>query len=226
MTAKQFKVVLFGNGQVASVAHSYLTHDSPYEVVAFTVDRSHLSSPTLLGLPVVPFEEVEQHYPPDVFHMHISMSFRRINKLRAEKFRQAEAKGYRLVTYISSRALVAPEVTLGRNCWIMENTVIQPYVIIGDDVHVDAGTQVGHHSAIGDHCFLAAQVAVAGFVTIEPYCFLGMNAIVRDGISIGAECVIGAGALMLKSARPQSVYVGRQATLLPTSSDHLPEDLR
>jgi len=29
------KVVIFGTEELAQVAHFYLTHDSPYEVVAF-----------------------------------------------------------------------------------------------------------------------------------------------------------------------------------------------
>ena len=49
------KVVLFGNGQIASVVYYYLTYDSPYQVVGFTVDRSHIQEESLFGLPIVPF---------------------------------------------------------------------------------------------------------------------------------------------------------------------------
>ena len=86
------KVVLFGNGQMASFAHTVLTHDSPHEVVAFTVDGDYIADKTLLGLPVVPFEELERSHPPDSYAMHISVRFRRVNKLRAEKYTEAKAK--------------------------------------------------------------------------------------------------------------------------------------
>src|SRR5689334_4202995 len=59
------RVILFGNGQIASVAYAYLTYDSEHEVVAFTVDRAYRDAPTLFGLPVVPFEEVQDLFPPD-----------------------------------------------------------------------------------------------------------------------------------------------------------------
>ena len=36
------KVVIFGQSQWAELAHFYVTHDSPHEVVAFTVDRDYL----------------------------------------------------------------------------------------------------------------------------------------------------------------------------------------
>jgi len=43
------KVVVFGTGSFAQVAHFLLTHDSDHEVVAFTVNESHLTDPELMG---------------------------------------------------------------------------------------------------------------------------------------------------------------------------------
>lgn len=216
------KVVLFGNGQVASVIHTYLTYDSPHEVVAFTVDREHIGDTTeLLGLPVVPFEDVERLYPPADHEMFVSISYREINKLRERKYHEARAKGYTLLTYVSPKAVTWPNVTLGDNVFIMENNVIQPFVEIGNDVIVWSGNHIGHHTTIGDHCFFASHVVIAGFVKIEPNCFFGINATVRDGITIARECVIGAGALILKNTKERGVYVGQTGTLLPRTSDQL-----
>ena len=69
-------VVVFGVSNWAVLAHFYLTHDSPHDVVAFTLDRDYLKEPEFKGLPVVPFDEVERHYPPDQFRMFIPMSFK------------------------------------------------------------------------------------------------------------------------------------------------------
>ena len=60
MTTPRRKVVLYGNRRMATFAQAVLTHDSPYEVVAFTVDDALITETTILGLPVVPFEEVER----------------------------------------------------------------------------------------------------------------------------------------------------------------------
>ena len=38
MTTRRKRAILYGNGQMATFAQAVLTHDSPYEVVAFTVD--------------------------------------------------------------------------------------------------------------------------------------------------------------------------------------------
>ena len=57
-------IVVFGTGPMARVVHHMFSHDSPREVVAFTVDGSHLTSAMFLGLPVVAFDETVRAYPP------------------------------------------------------------------------------------------------------------------------------------------------------------------
>ena len=215
------KVVVFGNGEIASVAHFYLTHDSPYEVAAFTVDREFMKQERFIELPVVPFDKVEAIYPPDRFKMFVSISYRSVNKLRAEKYYQVKAKGYQLISYISSKATTWPGLVIGDNCFIFENNVIQPFVKIGNDVVLWSGNHIGHHTVIKDHCFIASHVVISGSVTIEPYCFLGVNSTLRDGITIAKECVIGAGALILEDTQEKGVYTGNPAQLLPKSSDEL-----
>lgn len=217
------KVIIFGNGQIASVGHFYLTHDSEHEVVAFTVDRAYLTEESLFGLPVVPFEEVEKLYPPDQYRMLVMVSYRKVNKLRAEKYRQAKEKGYRLISYVSSKATTWPGLVLGDNCFIMENNVIQPFVEIGNDVILWSGNHIGHHTTIQDHCFIASHVVVSGSVTVGPHCFLGVNATVRDNVTLGAETVVGAGALILRDAPEQGVFIGSQSEPKSIPSSRLRE---
>ena len=73
------KVVLFGTGLFAAIIHSYLRHDSPYEVVAFTVDGDHQQEDSLYGLPVVAFEDVASIYPPPDHGMMIAVGYQRMN---------------------------------------------------------------------------------------------------------------------------------------------------
>lgn len=215
------KIVVFGIGQVAEVAHFYLTHDSPHEVVAFTVDRQFITDSRFHELPVVPFEEVEQHFPPQEYQMIVPVSYRKVNQLRAEKYRAAKAKGYHLISYVSSKATTWPGLSIGENCFIFENNVIQPFVKIGNNVILWSGNHIGHHSVIGDHCFLASHIVISGSVVVEPYTFIGVNATLRDGITIAPHCVIGAGALVLGDTEKAGVYVGKPAELIPRKSNEL-----
>ena len=97
------KVVVFGIGQLAEVAHFYLTHDSPHDVAAFTVDSEYLKADQHLGVPTVAFDLVHEIYPPDDFRMFVPVGYGNRNRNRELKYRQAKEKGYELITYICSR---------------------------------------------------------------------------------------------------------------------------
>lgn len=76
------KIVVFGESQLASLAHFYFKHDSIHEVVAFTVDHDYRSGDSFKGFPIVDFESVHELYPPSEFVMFLPISFKRMNYLR------------------------------------------------------------------------------------------------------------------------------------------------
>jgi ssRNA-specific RNase YbeY (16S rRNA maturation enzyme) len=53
--AKDRKLVIVGDSAFAEIACEYFTHDSPYEVVAFAVERAFLKRDTLMGRSVIAF---------------------------------------------------------------------------------------------------------------------------------------------------------------------------
>ncbi len=201
-------LVIFGSGDIAQLAHYYFSTDSNYEIVAFTVDANYIKESEFCGLPVVAFEDVAKKYPPDSNDFFIALSYSKLNAVRKEKFLAAKEMGYKLVSFISSRATVLNEGRIGENCFIFEDNTIQPFVTIGNNVTLWSGNHIGHHSVIHDHTFIASHVVVSGGVEIGEQCFVGVNATLRDHIKIGDRCVVGAGALLLADAAPEGVYIG------------------
>ena len=214
------KVVIFGATEIAMMCHFYFTCDSPYEVVAFTLDSDFIKEETFCNLPVVPFEDIESLYAPEEYKMFVAIFFGKVNKTRAEKYFQAKAKGYELVSYVSTKAVTWPGLIVGDNCIVSEGSVVNPFVSIGNNVII-AGSSIGHHSIIDDHCFLAAQAVVLGNATIKPYCFVGSNATILQNVVLAGECIIGAGATITKSTREKSVYIDKTSELLPKNSSEL-----
>lgn len=202
------KLVIFGFGDLGEVAHHYFSTDSDHEVVAFTLDRDYVKQDSFCGCPLLPFDEAVAKYPPSEHDFFVALGYSRINGLRREKYLAAKEAGYRLVSYVSSRATVLNDGRIGDNCFILEDNTIQPFATIGNDVVLWSGNHIGHHSRIGDHCFLASHIVVSGGVEIGESCFVGVNATFRDHIRIGEKCVIGAGALMLADAEKEGVYLG------------------
>lgn len=207
--SKTRQIVIFGFGQIAELADFYFTHDSPYEVAGFTVDQAYLTHGQFRGRPVVPFEEIDETFPPERFDFFVSVGYAKLNMLRAEKVATARAKGYRLVSYLSSRATIFPGFELKENCFILEDNTIQPFATIGTNVTLWSGNHIGHHSIVEDDVFITSHVVVSGSARIGRGSFLGVNATLRNEVSIGQQCVLGAGAIVLEDQPDFSVIAPR-----------------
>ncbi len=198
------KLLIFGTGLIAEVAHFYFSRDTDHQIIGFTNGKAFIKETTFIDLPVIPFEDIEKRYPPEEYKMFIALGYARINQVRQQRYFEARNKGYGLVTYISPRATYYG-TPAGENCFILENNVIQPFVTIGNNVTLWSGNHIGHHSIIGNHCFISSHVVVSGSCCIEENCFLGVNATIRDNISIGKYSVIGSGAVVMKNCKERTL---------------------
>lgn len=203
------QLVIFGLGQIAELAHFYFTHDSDYEIAAFTADERFVTEAEFQGRPVVGFGSIEQTFPPERFDMFVAVSYVKLNALRRDKVNTAREKKYRLASYLSSRATVFPGFELKDNCFILEDNTIQPFATVGANVTLWSGNHIGHHAVIEDDVFVASHVVISGGVRIGRGSFVGVNATVRDQITIGTQCVLGAGALVLENQPDFSVVAPR-----------------
>ena len=74
-----------------------------------------------MNLPVISFEEIEKQYSPNEYYFHAAITYGKINELRANICNQAKKKGYKLASYISSKAFVWRNVKLGEHVFIFED---------------------------------------------------------------------------------------------------------
>ena len=202
------ELVIFGSAEIAELATYYFAHDSDYRVVAYTVDDAFVDRDQFLGLPLVPFSEVTARFPHGEYDMHVALSYSKLNRLRQEKYEQAKASGYALASYICSKSVTWPDLTIGDNCFILENQTIQPGVRIGNNVMIWSGNHLGHGSEIGDHTYIASHVVISGHCRIGKRCFFGVNATVRDFTMIGDDCFVAMAASVTQDMGDGSVVVG------------------
>ena len=214
----QEKLVIVGDGETAEIAYEYFTHDSPFEVVAFSVETQYLKKPELFGLPVVPFEQLDQLFPPADFQVYAASSSTQLNRVRTRLYHAAKLKGYRAASYVSSRAFVWHNVEIGENSFIFENNVLQYHVKVGNNVTLWSGNHIGHRTVIHDNCFISSHVVISGFCDIGENSFMGVNSCVADEVKIARDCVIGAGAVIIRDTEERKVYVGNPAKALAKSS--------
>ncbi len=197
-------VIIFGAGQVAQVFDSYLFLAGVANI-AYVVDRDYRTEPMIGGIPVFPFDELDEYPLARDAHFLVGMSFKGLNKPRAEKYEAMLAKGYEPRTFVADPDCVNCQ-NIGRGTFIMEQNVVQPFAEIGENCILWSGNHIGHHTKIGNHVFIASHAVIGGGCEIGDYSFIGVNATIRDGVKIGPRCVIGAGALILSDCEADGVY--------------------
>jgi sugar O-acyltransferase (sialic acid O-acetyltransferase NeuD family) len=205
MNKKQ--IIIFGTGEIAEIAAYYFTHDSDFDVIAFTADDEFINQDSFQGKPLIPFSKIQERYPPDQYSMHVALSYQKLNQVRESKYHQAKRSGYKLVSYVSSKAIIWPDLTLGDNCFILEGQNIQPTVKIGNNVMLWSCNHIGHGSVIHDHVYLASHICISGHCTIGERTFIGVNATTRDFCSIGKDCFIAMGADITQKIIPDGSSV-------------------
>jgi sugar O-acyltransferase (sialic acid O-acetyltransferase NeuD family) len=215
---KDRKLVIFGNGEFGSLARYYFDKDSRYEVVAFAADDEFAKEDSFEGLPLVPFSKVREVYPSASCEMHVAVSYKKLNKVREEKYLAAKAAGYTLASYVSTKSVYWDDLSVGDNCFILENQTIQPTVKIGNNVMIWSGNHLGHGCEIMDHAYMASHICVSGHVKIGSRTFIGVNAAFKDFINIGEDSFIAMSATVTKDVTPGSVVLGPQGTVFEPDS--------
>lgn len=215
------KLIIFGAGDIARLAYVYFTKDSPYEVAAFTVDAAFRKTDDFFGLPCVDFETLAQTFPASDYAVFVALSYAQMNTLREKKCAEAEALGYTLASYISSRCSYLSEYPAGKNCFILEDNTIQPFVRIGNNVTLWSGNHIGHDSAIEDNVFVTSHVVVSGNVRVGRNSFLGVNATIHNSVTLAPSTLVGAAAIIRKDTAEGDVWLPAGSALFHKKSSEI-----
>ena len=210
MNRKTRKLVIVGESAYADIAREYFDADTGYEVVAFAVETPFLKRETLHGLPVLPFETLEQRCDPAGHDVFVACTYTQLNRLRERLAAEAKARGFKLASYVSPRAFVWKNVELGEHCFVFEDNTVQPFVRIGENVVLWSGNHIGHHSTIEPHVFVSSHVVISGFCSIGAHSFLGVNATIANNVRIGADNWIGPNVAVMKDTPEGALFKTEQ----------------
>jgi sugar O-acyltransferase (sialic acid O-acetyltransferase NeuD family) len=197
-------IVIFGASMSAQVARAYLERDSDHRVVGFTVDAAYGTSDSFDGLPLVPWERLEEAFPPTRVQLLGPISYRRVNEFRRDRYFEGKARGYRFASFIHPSCIVYAR-EIGEHCLILAGTVIDPYATIGNNVIIWGGSYIAHHCVLGDHCFISGEVGISGATRLGERCFVGGGSIVSEGLTIGDGCLLSFGSIVTKNIPPGSI---------------------
>ena len=178
-----------------------------YEICGFTLDRRYMTCETFHDRPVVAFEEVNRHFPPDEYAMLVLLGYQRLNALRRQKYEQAKANGYGFISYVNAHFYRAEELSIGENCFILDNQSISLDVKIGNNVVMWSSNHIGDMTVVEDHVWIASHVTVAADAVLGEASFLGIGATVGNRVRLGARSFVGAHALVLSDTAADSVIL-------------------
>lgn len=216
---KNKKLVIVGAGEFAEIAYEYFTFDSEYQVVAFAVEKKYRNADEMFGLPVIDFEMILEQYPPNEYDTFVAITYVQLNRVRTRLFEACKNQGYRCASYISSRAFVWHNVSIGENSFIFENNTLQYHVSVGNNVVLWSGNHIGHRTVIEDNCWLTSHDVISGYCKIGKGSFIGVNATLGDNVVLAEDTVFGAAAVTVKSLLDKGcVYIGSPARKLNRTS--------
>ncbi len=217
-TTTKKPLLIIGNGEIASMAYEYFKHDSAYEPVGFAIGKEFITTPSFEGLPLADIATVENDFPPESVSAFVAIGDSQLNRVRARYYAEMKRRGYALASYVSSRAFVWHNVTVGENCFILEDNTLQPFVTIGDNTILWSGNHVGHRSTIEDHVFVTSHVVISGFCKIGAYSYVGVNAAVAHNVDIAEDNYIAMSTSIASSTNPNSIYQGNPGELRKISA--------
>jgi sugar O-acyltransferase (sialic acid O-acetyltransferase NeuD family) len=200
------KLVIVGDRVFAEVAHEHFEADSDYDVVAFSVEQDHVRADGFRGLPMFPFERLHEELDPASHSVFAAITYGQLNQLRTRLIDSAAARGFTPASYVSSRASVWRNVSLGEHCFVFDGVTLEPFVTVGRNCVLWSGCGVAHHATVGDNVFIAPQAAISGSVRIGDNCFIGINATLVNDIEIGRDTWIGPGVVITRDVEERTIW--------------------
>lgn len=201
------KIIIFGIGKGAIIATKYFKYDTQHEIIGYTIHEKYFTETTFNGLPVVPFEKINEIYPPAEYKLFAPLGYDDMNRQRAAIYNEGKQKGYSFATYVHSSVKTIEPLQIGENCFVLENQSINLDVKIGNNVTIWSTNQIGDRSVIEDHVWISSSICISGDVTIKSYSVLAVHSTIANQVIVEEENFIGANVLISKSTQPQDVFI-------------------
>jgi sugar O-acyltransferase (sialic acid O-acetyltransferase NeuD family) len=214
------KIVIIGAGKAAQMLRAYIELTTPDRVVGYSADAAYCTTDRFDDRPLVPWEQLEQHFTPDEVHLIGPASFSRINQFRYERHQEGRARGYRFTSFIHP-TVRWDGATIGENVIILDDNILQPFSHVGDGVVLWSASIIGHHCIVGDYCFISSYSALAGSVTLGKFCYLGAKIFVTQNVTIGDSSVLVNGAMIGEDLPERSVVKGALSQPMRIKSDRI-----
>lgn len=208
------KVVVFGNTVLSRMLFYDATGDDTFQIACFTADGEYIDGREFMGLPLIDSQQIARRYPPNEYDMIAVLGGYRRMRDREVFFRKALSMGYRLRNYISRKADVLPQTTMGVNNIILGYAHLGMGGCMKDNNMIRQNVYLGHDFDLGSHNTIAAGSTIGGNCRIRNLCYIGMGSTVVNNIAVEEETLLGAGSVVIRNTEPYSKNVGNPSRII------------
>lgn len=201
------KVIIIGNTTFSQIVCEAIHNETNDKVVAFAVNRQYIRENAILGIPVVPLEDLVDQYPPSDHKYLNTIGYAKMNQARQLLSDELETKGYKPYLFVSSAAYVDITASVEDGCIIFPSVNVGAHTLIKKGCIVFYGACITHHNNIGEYCFISSGVTIGGKTNVGDHSFIGINATIANDIAIAPCSFIGAHTYIAKNTTENSAYI-------------------
>lgn len=173
----------------------YVENDAFEKVEAFTVEKEYITEREILGVPVLPFEELENKFNREKLSILNTCGYHNMNDIRKKVFERCKEKGYKIQSFVHSTAILNG-LKCGEGNIILEKVLFQPYVEIGSCNIFAPDVLIGHDSILGDFNYFSSGVKICGICNIGNQNFVGTSAVLKERLYMRDYNLVGAGTFL------------------------------
>ncbi len=202
------KIIIIGTGSLGELLFYHLKKSDDYEVAGFSGERDHIpDSDEFLRLPLVPFEVIEEVFPPDEFAVIVAIGHTDMNRNRERIFLACKSMGYSVINYIHPTAYISEGAEIGEGNIILEFAFLAPFTSIGDGNILWNHVKIAHGVKVGNFNSFSGSARISGAAKVADNCFLGADAAVIDEIQLADYTLLGASAVAMHDTDPYEIIV-------------------
>ncbi len=200
------ETLIFGINRFAELLSEYMEEDG-ISVAGFLVDEKYKPDTDLFcRKPIFYTEYMEQEVPAEQYNVILALGYHKMNTIRQKKYQEMKEKGYEIIGYRHSTALIQTD-QIGEGNIFLENVTIGKHVKIGTGNIFYLCAHLAHHTQVKDFNFFAISCSVAGSVSIYNNCFFGNNCTLKNGIQVHDYTLVGAGCYLQRNTDIGGVFV-------------------
>ncbi|WP_458464322.1 NeuD/PglB/VioB family sugar acetyltransferase [Paenibacillus sp.] len=182
-----------------------------WEEILFIDDDLKKNGETLVGLPIMSFDNALAKYGKDGIEFILAIGEPTVKDIVFKKVCDA---GCEVTSLIALDFVMPHSITYGKGLVVHKESGLPPCSTFGNNVQIQGKAVMGHDLNVGDNVTISSLAFIGGNTTIGRNTYIAPGALIRNGINIGENAIVGMGAVVTKDVPDNAVVVGNPAKII------------